>query len=169
MKLEPNNLKLTKVHDIKKAPFVNLQQLYEFEFSPITKDKTNLYGLYDQDEIKKHWSKSGYDVYIIYCGKIPIGFAVINLSSMINGDRKTRDVAEFFVMPAYRKSGVGRWAAIKLFNTYKENWEIRQLPGLEYAKIFWESVIREYTHDNFESLMVDEPSWKGYLQKFSST
>ena len=168
MKLEKEKLKLIKVHDIKTAPFANLQQLYEFEFAPITKEKTNIDGLYDQEKIKKNWSQLGYDAYLIYLENMPIGFAVINLSSMINEDRTTRDVAEFFVMPAYRKSGVGKWAAINLFNTYKTKWEVRQLPGLEYAKAFWDSVIREYTFNNFESLTVDDSSWKGYIQKFSS-
>ncbi|PIQ43977.1 MAG: hypothetical protein COV52_03915 [Gammaproteobacteria bacterium CG11_big_fil_rev_8_21_14_0_20_46_22] len=168
MRLDMQSLRLDRVDDIKKAPFVHLQQLYEFEFSCITKEELNLDGLYDQNKIMQYWSPFGYNAYMIYAGELPVGFAVINLSSMINEDKATRDIAEFFVMPAYRKFGVGRWAAIKLFDSYKTQWEVRQLPGLDYAKAFWESVIRDYTQGNFESLVLDEPSWKGYLQRFSS-
>ena len=168
MQIITKNLQLTKSNDIKASPFIHLQQLYEFEFAPITKMQTDIHGRYSQEEIKQHWSSVGYDIYIIRSDKLPIGFAVINLSSMLNNDPNIRDVAEFFIMPAYRKQGVGKWAAIQLFEIYPTHWEIRQLPGLEYAKNFWESVVRDYTNDNFQSSKIDTENWKGYLQQFNS-
>jgi predicted acetyltransferase len=161
---------LVKTNDHHHKHFANLQQLYEFEFSPITGSKTNEDGLYDQQEIMSHWSKSGHDIYILYRmvpegPKKPIGFAVVNLSGMIDGDNNTRDIAEFFVLPEARKEKAGTWLAHEVFKKYPGKWEVRQLPGLK-AKGFWLSAIEEFTNGQFENVEMDNQQWQGSVQKF---
>lgn len=140
MLLPPNllqELKLVQNNDRRAAPFVHLQQLYEFEFSAFTKYKIDKFGLYDQQKLCEHWSEHGVDIYLAYRNNLPIGFAVVNLSSLISGDLNTRDVAEFFVMPEERMNQVGKWLACEIFSKYVGNWEVRQLKGLESAHSFW--------------------------------
>ena len=107
-------LRLEKNNDRAAAPFVHLQQLYEFEFSPITKYEINEAGLYQQESLCEHWSKHGVDIYVAFKNKTPIGFAVVNLSSMISDDTDTRDIAEFFIMPSERANQIGKWMAYEI-------------------------------------------------------
>lgn len=159
---------LKKNNDPTAAPFSNLQQLYEFEFSPITNSKINSNGLYDTNEIMSHWSHNGIDIYLLYQEKNPIGFSVVNLSSMVTDDINTRDIAEFFIMPDSRKLGAGKWMAHEIFKVYSGKViEIRQLPGLP-AKEFWLKTIYEFVGDNFENEEISNIKWKGSLQRFIS-
>jgi len=69
------------------ALFKKLQQDYEEEFSSVTGYKKGADGYYDQDMLISHWSPNAYDIYLVFSGtQEPIGFVVVNLSSMLNGD-----------------------------------------------------------------------------------
>lgn len=144
-----SNLKIEKVKDINDRTFKNLQQLYEFEFSIITKTETNEYAEYDQQMLKSAWSKNGFDIYILKLKNNPIGFAVININSMIDGNINTRDIAEFFVLPLHRNKNYGKYLAHKIFDIYEGRWEVRQLSTAQKAHQFWLKTIREYTNNNF--------------------
>lgn len=174
-------LSLVKNNDYRAKPFVNLQQLYEFEFSPITGSVTNEDGLFDTKEIMSHWSESGSDIYILnrekdleeapYFEKKPIGFAVVNKSSMITADKDTRDIAEFFVLPEARKEKdlkAGTWMAHEVFKLYPGKWEVRQLPGLE-AKFFWIKAIDSFTRGTYESIEMNNDKWVGTVQRFDTS
>lgn len=168
MIIQKEHLTLKKENDIKAVPFVNLQQLYEFEFSTITGEETNELGLYDQEKIKAHWSHAGTDVYVLYYQSKPIGFAVINLAGTLDNDRQKKDVAEFFIMPKYRHQGIGEWMAKKLFDSYEGTWQVRQLPNLEKARSFWLKTINDYTNGDFTEIKICNEQWKGTVQEFKS-
>lgn len=159
-------LKKIKPTEIKKPPFVHLQQFYEFEAAPITEWTLTKSGLYDQDKIRKTWSKHGVDFYILYANTLPIGFAVISLSSLLNHDKDTRDLSEFFIMPSHRKQGAGKWFACKLFKRYKGKWETRQLKEAKPARRFWHKVIKDFAPETFTERKINKKDWQGYLQQF---
>ncbi len=159
-------LRLDKVKSHNDEPFINLQQLYEFEFSSVTGYGLNERGLYDQSYLMSHWSKVGVDIYVLYYDRLPIGFVVVNLSSMIDDDQNKRDIAEFFVMPSFRKQGIGEWMAHSIFRKYKFSWEVRQFPNLEAARRFWLCVIDKFTSGHYSELSMDNEKWQGTVQVF---
>lgn len=163
-----NNLLLRKIDNIQNTAFKNLQQLYEFEFSPITGNETDREGYYSQQKLEKMWSKNGYDLYIMYKDEIPIGFAVVNLSSMVDGDKHTRDIAEFFIMPLYRHKGYGKWMAFQLFDIYQGKWEVRELESAPEAYKFWTAVIKKYTKNNYNEFKIYDEHWSEnvFVQQF---
>ena len=55
------------------------------------------------------------------------------------------DVAEFFVVRQYRRSGVGRRAAFLLWNRLSGHWIVRVPEGNRRALPFWAAIIAEYT------------------------
>jgi len=172
MAIDPELLKqlrLEKNNDFKATPFVHLQQLYEFEFSPITKYQLNQEGLYDQASICKHWSKHGVDIYIAYRNEIPIGFAVVNLSSMISGDATTRDMAELFVMPCERKNKIGKWLKFEVMMRYPGKWESRQLPDLDQGTLkLLDKITDEFTGGNYTQEIRNDAVWHGRVSYFES-
>ncbi|GAB4224237.1 MAG: hypothetical protein Tsb005_21070 [Gammaproteobacteria bacterium] len=168
MTIDTSLLRLEKVKNYKSVPFAHLQQLYEFEFSTVTHYELNPDGLYDPEMLKSHWSKQGVDIYVLYYKAIPIGFTVVNLASMIDGDPHKKDIAEMFVMPNYRRQHVGEWMTYKIFAMYKGSWEVRQLAGLAKARAFWLRVIERFTQNQFEELHLNNDVWHGTLQRFEA-
>lgn len=143
--------------------FRGLLQIYEFEFLPYTNKEVNNDGWYDEDVRSAY----GADRYLLYCGMTPVGFAVINLSSMITGDPAVRDVGDFFIIPSHRKFGLGKQFAHELFTRYAGLWEIRQLSNLQYARSFWRKTIAAYVGDNFTDSDINSHLWVGSVQSFS--
>lgn len=169
--LESYSLRLSKILDQGQPPFCNLQQLYEFEFSLVTDYTLNSQGLYEASNLRRYWSGHGTDIYELYEGHNPIGFAVINLGSMLDNNPEIRDIAEFFVMPKYRQLGVGKWMAHTLFSMYPGKWEVRQLRNLTNARKFWHKTISSYTDNDFKEEEITEEdmildSFNGFVQKF---
>ena len=58
-------------------------------------------------------------------------------------------IAEFMVLPGYRRAGVGRQAAFQCFERFHGTWEVSPALGSDSAFRFWESVIDAYTGGRF--------------------
>lgn len=162
-------LRLKKIDTVKNKPFKNLQQFYEFEFSLITKTNTDKQGQYDPCALESAWSKKGYDIYLLYTHKLPVGFAVVNLSSMSSNDTSVKDIAEFFVMPLYRKKHYGKWMAFEIFKKYPGKWEVRELAQATTARSFWVNTIDEFTKGKYKENKIFDSHWQEhvFIQQFT--
>lgn len=80
----------------------------------------------------------------------PIGFALV--SRPPRNQRETVDfrMAEFFVTPKARRLGVGRDAAVLIFNRFAGAWEVTEFLYNKPAVTFWRSVVAEYTGGRFK-------------------
>jgi len=83
--------------------------------------------------------------FLIRCGGRLAGFALVTRGSPATEDPEVFDVAEFFVIRSYRRSGVGRRAAILLWNRLPGRWTVRVSEGNAGAIPFWAGVIAEVT------------------------
>lgn len=158
------DLRIVPVKSSLSSPFASLFQLYEFEFVPYTHKEVGPDGYYRQDL----WSDAGSDIYLLYCGETPIGFAVVNHASMLDGNKNVRDIAEFFIMPSHRKRGCGQWLAHAIFDLYPGQWEIREVPNHSAIRDFWCKVIRAYVGNNFTNQDMNSSTWVGPLQTFNT-
>ncbi len=163
-----NQLTLQKIDKHQSEPFLNLQQLYEFEFSPLTGYELEANGRYNPELPQSFWSKAGVEIYVLHHKQLPIGFTVVNLSGMIDNDTNKKDIAEFFVMPSFRRQGVGEWMASRIFKLYPGKWEVRQLADLEGGKKFWQRVINKFTAGEFKEVTIANKDWQGTMQSFVS-
>ena len=57
-------------------------------------------------------------------------------------------IAEFMIIPKYRRLKIGKMVAIELFNMHKGIWKVKPSYGSERAFLFWKNVIDEYTKNN---------------------
>ena len=73
---------------------------------------------------------------------------------MVNQKFKTtKSIAEFYIIPTFRRRGIGKNVAFQIFKKYKEKWEIRQSLSNLKAQQFWSRTIGEYTKNDFEELI----------------
>ncbi|WP_252183537.1 GNAT family N-acetyltransferase [Rossellomorea vietnamensis] len=90
------------------------------------------------------------------------GFAFVR--EIEQGNKQYYSMAEFFVMKKYRRSGLGRVAAVQLFNRFRGEWEVSQIKRNQPAKKFWRSMIEEFTNGSWTEVEVESRS----IQRFSS-
>ena len=88
--------------------------------------------------------------YLIRVGGELAGYAAVTL------DVATREfvIEEFFILRKFRRQGVGKAAAYRLFDQFAGSWRVEFLVANLPARQFWPSVIREYL--GAEPLQVDE-------------
>ena len=58
-------------------------------------------------------------------------------------------IAEFMVLPPYRRNGIGKRVAHQLFEMHTGGWEVKPSVGSKSAKNFWKNTIQEYTNSDF--------------------
>lgn len=59
-------------------------------------------------------------------------------------------IAEYMVLPKYRRNKIGSKVAFELFNRYKGNWEVRPSYNSQKAYLFWKSTVEKYTNNNYK-------------------
>lgn len=72
-----------------------------------------------------------------------LGFAMLHPYPIATPFRYS--VAEFMVLPPYRRQGVGGAAALACFRRHPGTWEVSPSLGSEGAYRFWEQVIADHT------------------------
>jgi predicted acetyltransferase len=76
-----------------------------------------------------------------------VAFATQGLPASLDMD--AFDVAEFFVLRRYRRSGVGRRAAFLLWNRFASRWIVRASEANAIGHRFWARTIAEYSNGVF--------------------
>ena len=80
-------------------------------------------------------------------GKL-LGFVMVN--EYMQKFDYGHSIAEFMVIPKYRRQGAGKNAAVLCFEKYRGNWEVCPSYGSEKAYLFWKNVIEKYTDGECE-------------------
>lgn len=78
------------------------------------------------------------------------GFVLVNLKDPEIKDQDLHSVAEFFILKKYRKQGIGKIAAEKIFNIFPGKWRIVMLSKNVIAQHFWRKVIKDFTKGNYQ-------------------
>ena len=79
----------------------------------------------------------------------PVGFALVSRPS--RRQRATIDfrLAEFFIKTSERRLGIGREAALLIFNRFNGTWEVSEFLFNKPAVAFWRRVVTEFTRGKF--------------------
>ncbi len=76
-----------------------------------------------------------------------LGFVMIN--AYMQKCNEGHSIAEFMIIPKYRRNKIGMKVAFECFDMYRGNWEVSPSRGSDSAYYFWKKVIAEYTgNDN---------------------
>jgi predicted acetyltransferase len=135
----------------------NLNQLYLHDLSEGAGWDVAEDGRFAEEDVAGYWQDPRCHPFLLRVDGRLGGFAVVDGYSHLSGRSGIRDVAEFFVLRRYRRTGVGRRAAGLLFDRFPGRWEVRQLPGNTAATAFWLSTITELTAGRFANYRVDRP------------
>lgn len=135
--------------DIKdKDILYRLLQYSLFEESLNDGNEMNSDGIFEYKYFDRYFTDADRDAYFIRDkddNKL-LGFVMIN--TYMQKYKSGHSIAEFMVIPKYRRNKIGKRVAFECFNMYKGNWEVSPSFGSKSAYSFWNKVINEYTNNN---------------------
>lgn len=122
----------------------NLLQLYLHDFTDFAEWDVDASGRFSEDDLHGCWTDPRRHPFLLVVDGHLAGFAIVDRGSAVREDPDVTDMAEFFVMRRYRRHGVGREVARRLFGQFPGRWEVRQMRGNAGARAFWRRIIGEY-------------------------
>ena len=128
----------------------NLLEKYDYEFSQWDGRCVNELGLFGYRYLDYYWNEENRWAYFIRADGRLAGFVLVNDFPEAQDREMDFSVAEFFVMYAYRRAGVGSRAAKAVFDLHRGRWQLKYHPGNTGSAIFWPRVVGEYTGGRYE-------------------
>ena len=142
---EPSEVTLEPASAADAELLSNLLELYIHDLSaafPSIELGSN--GRFGYPKLPLYWSEPDRRfAFLIRSGGKLAGFALATRGSPASDDPTVLDVAEFFVLRRYRRSGVGRHAARLLWARLPGAWIVRVSEGNRTALPFWASTTAE--------------------------
>jgi predicted acetyltransferase len=121
-----------------------LMQFYLYDFAAFDGWDIGDDGTYGNlERIERFWEDGDYERFLIRVDGVLAGFALTCRTS--EGDETIHLINEFFVLRRYRRCGVGRVAAQRLFERFDGTWELSVMNSNAVAKEFWAAVIGDLT------------------------
>ena len=129
-----------------------LAHLYAYDFSAFFDIKLGDDGTFPKHECFDNvWTDSDRYGYLIYAGTEIAGFGIVRWFE------NAFEIEQFLVLRKFRRQGVGRNAAMKLFDRHQGHWIVDQVKENQPAIKFWHFVVAQYTDGNFETLTQPYP------------
>ena len=111
-----------------------LLELYRHDFSEFDGADVGPHGEFGYRYLDHYWTDETRRPFLFKVDGAWAGFALVRL-----GD--PNDMAEFFVLRKYRRSGVGRRAAADTLRRFSGRWTVRQQLTNPNATAFWRTAI----------------------------
>lgn len=143
----------------------NLYQFYLYEFSRFTTEwRVQENGRFLESDLEDCWENAHQRVYLIRSGGEWAGFAIVDLEMPDEEIGVDYELVEFFIMPPYRRQGMGETVALRLFDQFKGYWALTIVETNEDALHFWRTVLARYTDNQFTESHRSED--EDYLHEF---
>ena len=142
------NIYLDKVKEENKEVLFRLLEYSLFEESLNDGNEMNNEAIFEYKYFDTYFTDDDRDAFFVREEKTNklLGFVMINtyMQKSSNG----HSIAEFMIIPKYRRNKIGMKVAFKCFDKYRGNWEVSPSFGSDSAFYFWKKVIDEYTNYN---------------------
>lgn len=142
------NIRLKKVEETQKETLYRLLQYSLFEESLNDQNDMGEDALFAYPWFENYFTEKNREAFFIRevgCERL-LGFVMINTYMQKSGSGHS--IAEFMVLPKFRRKKIGKKAAIMCFEKYSGAWEVSPAYGSKQAYLFWKNVIDEYTGKN---------------------
>ena len=124
----------------------NLWELYAHDLSDVFALELGADARFGNENLSVYWSEPERRFpFLIRYGARIAGFALVTRGSSASENPEVLDIAEFFIARRYRRLGVGRQAALLVWQRFPGRWTVRVSEGNGSGCRFWASVITHYT------------------------
>lgn len=141
---------LCNVNKDEKEILFRLLQYSLFEESENDLNEMNEKAFFEYDYFDRYFVDKDRQAYFIreqVTNKL-LGFVMVNEYVQLcdNG----HSIAEFLVIPKYRRKGIGKKIAFQVFDKYLGNWEVKPSYNSQKAYLFWKKTIGDYSGNNYK-------------------
>jgi predicted acetyltransferase len=122
----------------------NLLELYSHDFSEVQELPIGADGRFGYKGLPLYWSEPDRYPFLARMNGKLAGLVFVKRGSEVSGREAIWDMAEFFILRAYRRRGVGTQTAHEIFRRSPGLWEVRVLPSNVSACHFWARAISSF-------------------------
>ena len=143
------NIRLKTVKPSEKEVLFRLLQYSLFEESLYDQNTMNKDALFDYPWFNLYFTEEERNAYFILDQETDslLGFVMIN--TYMQKSCSVHSIAEFMILPAFRRNHIGKEAALQCYEMYPGHWEVSPSFGSRQAYLFWENVISSFTGGNY--------------------
>jgi predicted acetyltransferase len=115
----------------------NLLELYAHDFSEFHPLELGADGRFGYQHLHLYWSQPDRHPFLIKVNGKLAGLALVKKGNAVAESGTVWDVAEFFIVRAYRRQGIGIKVAHKIWEKFPGQWEVRVMKSNRNAVEFW--------------------------------
>ena len=140
-------------YEIKAVTIEDKDKLYKllqyalYDGSQYIDNKINEECVFEYKWFDNYFTDNDRNAYFIKNGNEYIGMVMVNEYLKFNNSGKC--IAEFFIMPRYRRNHIGKRVAYDIFELFKGDWEVQPMENNPIAYSFWKNIINEYTKGKY--------------------
>ena len=142
------NYEIVKVKDNERDKLYRLLQYALYDGSQYINNEVNEECIFEYGWFDNYFTDNDRDAYFIKDGNKFLGIVMVNENLKFNKQGKC--IAEFLIMPTYRRNHIGKRVAYDIFEMFKGDWEVQPMENNKIAYRFWGNVINSYTNGNYE-------------------
>ena len=141
------NYEIVKVTLDEKDKLYKLLQYALYDGSQYIDNDINEDCIFEYTWFNNYFTDSDRNAFFIKNGNEYLGMAMVNENLKFNNSGKC--IAEFLIMPKYRRYHIGKNVAYSIFDMFKGDWEIQPMENNPIAYSFWKNIINEYTNGEY--------------------
>ena len=149
------NVAITPATDDKKPLIANLIQLYLYDMTESMPYPVGPDGRFAYDFFNRFWRFP----YLIHVDQEIAGFAFVIDECPLTGRTPCWFMAEFFVLRAYRRRGVGQGALAAMLQRHPGEWHIGVPQANRPARQFWSKALTAY-EPRVSDMAFDGDDWR---------
>lgn len=146
-------IKLKEVTAKDKKLVYNLLQFALYDGSQYIENEIDDEGKFQYKYFENYFNEKDRYAYLIEYDNKVVGFTFIN--SYLKIFKEGYSIAEFLILPNYRRLHIGSEVCNIIFSKFKGNFEISPIENSEVAYKFWKKVVSNYTNDNYKENNID--------------
>ena len=132
-------LSLVPVKQEQKTKLFSLQQFSLYEEIATDGNHINENGYFDYPYFEAYFNDALREAYFIQSDNTCVGMVMLHPYTC---QQPGYTIAEFMILPAYRRRHIGYQAALAAVGLHPGYWEISPASGSEQAAHFWKSVLQ---------------------------
>ena len=157
-----SEITITPAGDDQKPVIANLIQLYLHDMTESMPFPVGGDGRFEYEFFDRFWRFP----YLIHADGELAGFAFVIDECPLTGRRPCWFMAEYFVLKAYRRQGVGQAALTAILARHPGDWHIAAPLANQPAQAFWSGTLASH-HSVTGDIIFDGDDWR--LNAFSSS
>ena len=146
----------------------NLLELYIHDFSEFHKMELRPDGRFGYPHLPLYWSEPDHRPFLVEVDSNPAGLVLIKKGSELSPGEAVWDMAEFFIVRAHRRQGVGLKIAHDVWSRFSGRWEVRVMQSNRSAFNFWQCAVSSFTGPAIHPLQVERNGERWFIFTFES-